>query len=243
MSKLLTVALTPIVLFISFPLFIFAIFTTSLAFSTLLLRVLIVYVELGVVVIHNQFSSPAPTGADQSLTRKKSGRSIATSRSSSGSLTPRLTAPGSAIYPATPLARDFEGVGGWRFPDQEDDDSDTLWTGMNARLELPAAGISGGDHKFKHERSLTTSAVATERPGFKRAGSQRPRPISAFVSGTTSPEEMFGEGKTSRSVTDMRDTSAGLGMNMGKVRRKHRKSSSSSTGSSGKTMRGSGTVG
>lgn len=111
---------------------------------------------------------------------------------------------------------------------------------MNARLELPAAGIAGGDHKFKHGRSLTTSAVPSERPGFKRATSQRTRPFSAFVSGTTSPEEVFGEAKPSRSVADMREASLGLGMNMGKVRRKHRKSSSSSTGSFGKTMRGSG---
>ena len=43
--------------------------------------------------------------------------------------------------------RDFEGVGGWRLGD--DDDDDTMWTKFNTRLELPA------DHGRRHHRSLT----------------------------------------------------------------------------------------
>ncbi|MCJ1292704.1 hypothetical protein MMC34_004257 [Xylographa carneopallida] len=238
MSLLLSIALTPFILLVSVPLFIFAIITTSLAFSTLFLRVLIVYVELAVVVIHNHFSlSPSPK-QEPVLSRKKSGRSIAGSRSSSGSLTPKLPVSDSGLYPSTPLARDFEGVGGWRFPDAEDDDSEALWTGMNARLELPALASMGGELKAKHERSLTTGALISDRPMLKGVGFQRPRPVSAFGSGTASPEEVYADAKTSRSAADLGEAEMvglGLGMNMGKVRMKHRKSSSSSTGSSGKT--------
>ncbi|MCJ1404286.1 hypothetical protein MMC11_007511 [Xylographa trunciseda] len=238
MSMFLSIALTPFILVVSVPLFVFAIITTSLAFSTLLLRVLIVYIELAVVVVHNHFSLAPSSNKQPPLSHKKSGRSIAGSRSSSGSLTPKLPVPDSGIYPSTPLARDFEGVGGWRFPDAEDDDSEALWTGMNARLELPALAIVGGELKAKHERSLTTGALLGDRPTIKRATSQRPRPISAYMSGTASPEEVFAGARASRSVADLGEAGMGglgLGMNMGRVRGKHRKSSSSSTGSSGKT--------
>ncbi|MCJ1390164.1 hypothetical protein MMC18_003022 [Xylographa bjoerkii] len=246
MSVLLSIALTPFILFLSVPLFIFAVLTTSLAFSTLLLRVLIVYIELAVVVVHNHFSLPPSSKKEASLSRKKSGRSIAGSYSSTGSLTPKLPVPDSSIYPSTPLARDFEGVGGWRFPDAETDDSEALWTGMNARLELPALATVGGELKAKHERSLTTGTLISDRPTLKRATSQRPRPISALVSGTASPEEVFPGARASRNAADLGDAGMaglGLGMNMGKVRRKHRKSSSSSTGSSGKTTQTLGITG
>ncbi|MCJ1386700.1 hypothetical protein MMC17_009826 [Xylographa soralifera] len=246
MSMILSIALTPFILLVSVPLFIVAVITTSLAFSTLFLRVLIVYIELAIVVVHNHFSLPPAPKKEASLSRKKSGRSIAGSRSSSGSLTPKLLVPDSGIYPSTPLARDFEGVGGWRFPEAGDDDSEALWTGMNTRLELPALASVGGELKAKHERSLTTGALISDRPMLKMAASQRPRPVSAFVSGTASPEEVFAEARTSRSAADLGEAGMaglGLGMNMGKVRRKRRKSSSSSTGSSVKTTQTLGRTG
>ena len=109
---------------------------------------------------------------------------------------------------------------------------------MNARLELPALANVGGELKAKHERSLTTGALIGDRLTMKGVASQRPRPGSAFVSGTASPEEVFAEARPSRSAADLGEVGMaglGLGMNMGKVRTKHRKSSCSSTGSSGKT--------
>ncbi|MCJ1320613.1 hypothetical protein MMC15_005953 [Xylographa vitiligo] len=246
MSIFLSIVLTPFIVLVSVPFFIFAVITTSLAFFTLFLRVLIVYIELAVVVVHNHFSLPPSPKKKPSLSRKKSGRSIAGSRSSSGSLTPKLPIPDSGIYPSTPLTRDFEGVGGWRFPDAGDDDSEALWTGMNARLELPALVSVGGELKAKHERNLTTGALVGDRSMLKGGLSQRPRPTSAFVSGTASPEEVFAEARTSRSAADLGEAGMaglGLGMNMGKVRMKHRKSSSSSTGSSVKTTQTLGMTG
>lgn len=174
--------------------------------------------------------------------------------SSSSSLTPKGGTLGSITYPTTPLVRDFEGVGGWRLPGPgEDDEEVDLWTNINSRLELPALSATTSDLKHKHERALTggSGAGAGERPGLRRAKSQssRARPFSAFISGTTSPEEVdgagYGEGRMTKSTADLRDTNAGVGlglgagvnMNVGKVRAsKHRKSSSSSTGSSGRTQ-------
>jgi len=242
MPSLLSLFLTPAIAIVSFPLLLFAIFTSTFAFSTLLIRVLIVYAELFLVVIHNHFSFPSAPKHNTSPTtpRPKSHRSIS-SKSSSSSLTPKAVALGSVTYPTTPLARDFEGVGGWRIPGPDDDgEEEDLWTNINKRLELPALSTTTSELKHKHERSLTGGSGAGngERPGLRRAKSQtnRARPYSAFVSGTTSPEEVYGEGRMSKSTADLGE-GLGLGMNVGKVRAtKHRKSSSSSTGSSGRTL-------
>ena len=51
----------------------------------------------------------------------------------------------------TPGVRDYEGVGGWR-PANPNDDLDDGWTSMNSRLELPAAP----ERKKRHRRSLTS---------------------------------------------------------------------------------------
>jgi len=115
---------------------------------------------------------------------------------------------------------------------------------MNSRLELPAGpalGITTGELILKHERSLTGSLTArsttSERPGVRRQVSHRARPFSAFISGTSSPDEVYSE-RLSKSVADLGE-GVGLGMNVGKAKGvKHRKSSSSiSTVSSGKTRR------
>jgi len=44
-------------------------------------------------------------------------------------------------------ARDFEGVGGWRFYEGEEEEA--IWMGMNKRLELPLA-ISPRRHQRRH---------------------------------------------------------------------------------------------
>lgn len=56
--------------------------------------------------------------------------------------------------------RDFEGVGGWRFPGP--DEEDTQWTLLNSRLELPAAP----ERKRRHRRSLTSSSVPLPSDGW-----------------------------------------------------------------------------
>lgn len=78
MSWLFHALVSPIILIISIPLTVFAAFTTTLAFSTLLLRVLIVYAELAAAVLQDQF---ALAGQNR----------ISTSRPTQSSLRPIIT--------------------------------------------------------------------------------------------------------------------------------------------------------
>ena len=234
MPSTLTFLFTPILIFLSFPLVTLAAITTTLAFSTLLVRVLIVYAELFAAVLQNQLTptiSSAKSSSSSSpyrhLHQRKSHRN---SDASSGSLTPRLPPPQS-IYTSVPLVRDFEGVGGWRFPGP-DESEEAIWTGMNARLELPfvpppaSSGI--GDRQRRHERSLTSSSLSYERPMSRRGLHSRSRPVSAFVSGTVSPESVYGGHVVkNRSQLSLEDE--------GRLKYERRKSSGSSTGGSVKT--------
>jgi hypothetical protein len=55
-------------------------------------------------------------------------------------------------------ARDFEGVGGWRFDAPSEDEQ--AWTNINSRLELPAESP-----RLHHRRSLTSGNYTGERIG------------------------------------------------------------------------------
>ena len=219
MTNLLCTLLSPLLLLASIPLVGFALLTTSFAFSTLFFRVLIVYAELGVALVHDQFigqamseltksplkaTSPAP---DEKEHRRKSRRSSAGS-GNSGSLTPKvLDSNGLGIYNGGGIERDFEGVGGWRFPgpDHEED----LWTSMNSRLELPA---TVGERKRHHHRSLTSSSLSSA-PLISRSPvrSRTRTPNSIHVPGNASPEEYFIDPQPSKPPTAL-DTA-----NVGKV--------------------------
>ncbi len=125
MLSLLYILLSPILLFISVPLSLFAALTTTLAFSTLFFRALLVYAELGAVLIQNQFVSQhgnernpittkvPPTVVEAKQPRHKSRRNSAGSGSNGGSITPRLPDAGFGVYSSGGGVRDFEGVGGW----------------------------------------------------------------------------------------------------------------------------------
>ena len=240
MSILTNIFVTPILLFISIPLATFALFTTSLAFSTLFIRVVIVYIELGVAVAQNHLTihksvSPLPSksrpSSIQSRLRSKSRRSSTTSgiASETGSTTPKIldlltknnsTLTMNTIYGATIPDRDFEGVGGWRFPNPDDEAEEGLWTSINSRLELPNA--IPGEHKRKHRRSMTSGSL-TSVPLFDARlrrtvgttglrspeGMTRPPMRSrARTPGTTSPDEIAGSGidkLSSRSATSLQE--------------------------------------
>jgi len=155
-------------LLISVPLAICAMITTSIAVTALLIRASVVYFELGVALISSCFflqksspitlpksTLPPSHSGTASPIRPRSARPI--SRSSAVSLpdapNPRLAYKSgsfaSLIGTGEPT-RDYEGVGGWRVPGEEDEEA--LWIGMNSRLELPAATPGGRRH---HKRSLT----------------------------------------------------------------------------------------
>ena len=124
MPSLLYILLSPVLLFISVPLSLFAALTTTLAFSTLFFRALLVYAELGAVLIRNQFVSQRPN--EQVLASRKvlsavvkdkpprhqSRRSSAGSGSNRGSTTPIVPDTGLGVYSGGGVVRDFEGVGG-----------------------------------------------------------------------------------------------------------------------------------
>ncbi|MCJ1459916.1 hypothetical protein MMC28_010295 [Mycoblastus sanguinarius] len=240
MSSILYLVISPVLLLISVPLAIFATFTTTLAFSTLFFRALLVYVELAAAVIQNQFAGQATPKEDTvpfsvippiegKQSRRKSRRSSAGSGSSNGgSVTPKIPeSTGFGIYSGGVATRDFEGVGGWRI--QGPDDEEELWRPMNTRLELPAM-VEG--RRRNHHRSRTSGSVTSIIPlPMKSPGRSRERtPMSTRVEGSTSPQEYFGSRVNSKSATDL-DAA-----NIGKALLRH-KPSTSSSGSSQSSVR------
>ena len=238
MSGLFPFLVSPILLLISIPLTVFAAFTTTIAFATLFVRVLIVYAELTAALLQDQLSGyttfkSAPESvnlkaiAEEKHSRRKSRRSSAGSLSSNGgSTTPKaLESSGFGIYSGSGAARDFEGVGGWRIqgPDDEDDEN---WTSMNSRLELPATvdGRPRNHHRSRTSGSLT-SVLPPKSPGWSRART----PISTRVPETGSTEDYFANRTPSKSTTAL-DAA-----NIGKALLRHEPSSSSSGSSQGST--------
>ena len=241
MSTLTLLLISPILWAISIPLSILAAVTTSLAFTTLLLRALIVYIELAAALIQNRFGpESAPKGSDvlskfalhntgPRNARHKSRRGSTASGSSTGSITPREQGPSSGlgIYGGQGAARDFEGVGGWRIPGPSDDD--LPWLNMNSRLELPTM-VDG--RQRNHHRSQTSGSLNYIPPSSKSPTSSRARtPTSIRPPGTASPEEYFGRPVSSKSTTAL-DAA-----NIGKALLRHQPShSSGSSGSSAHTL-------
>jgi hypothetical protein len=175
-------AVAPLVLLIvSIPLAIFATITTSIAISLLAFRVAVVYVQLTIALVgawidpSSSKASPIqfPTPPTSSPTRLSPNRhrplrsNIASSTSSQETIVPATKAHISnnnakftPFLNTTETTRDFEGVGGWRTPG--DDDEEALWMGMNSRLHL-AADIA----PRRHHRSLTGASS----PGQRRSWS------------------------------------------------------------------------
>ncbi|GAB7337076.1 hypothetical protein MBLNU457_g2480t1 [Dothideomycetes sp. NU457] len=131
MALLINAITLPFIILFSLPLLLTAIFTTSLALSTLLIRASVVYVDLFLALLQSALHPIIP----RSRTSRK----------------PRPPPPSSAsrrttiIPPPTPLplpVRDYESVGGWAARDE-------AWEAMTKRLELPAMspslGAAGGE--------------------------------------------------------------------------------------------------
>ena len=234
MSTFAFLLISPLLWTITIALTAFAAFTTSLAFTTLLLRALVVYLELAAALVQNQFAQEkAPNGSvipsrlalsysGAKHTKRKSRRGSAASGSSNDSVTPREQRPSSGlgVYGGQSAARDFEGVGGWRFPGPTDDDQP--WLNMNSRLELPTM-VDGG--RRNHHRSRTSGSLASIPLPIKL-----PTPPGYRPPGTASPEEYFSHRISSKSTTAL-DAA-----NIGKALLRHQPShSSASSGSSAHT--------
>ena len=158
----LSLLVPPVLLLLSIPLVLFAVATTVLAVSTLLLRVSIIYCELALALLksyilddesdadHKGRKVPVPRSPTSPHRRRASS---ALSSSSSQELLRKQTAKSNSyvsLLGAGAPGRDYEGVGGWRDP--VDDQEESLWLGMNKRLELPVPKV---ERPRRHQRSLT----------------------------------------------------------------------------------------
>lgn len=159
----------PFIFLFTIPIAIFASFTTFLAFSLLLIRVIIIYIELALAIIpHYLFGSYKPTStanydairATTNVPRRKKRRTSSSSTlSATGTTTPIISGENLLILSQSiGPTRDFEGVGGWRLVDNSTSDDEGLWTNINSRLELPAE--NGWRH---HRRSLTSGSLPREK--------------------------------------------------------------------------------
>lgn len=207
---------TPLIVVVSLPIVAFASLTTALAFSTLCIRVAVVYVELFLALLQsglNATSTPVQASrsiavieddediAQQSLkTRRSRSASIIKKSVSSVSLPAKglvsplcssklsVSVPTSAVTPTAPTAiRDYEGVGGWHIGLED-----------NGELSPPAeSSWLGSSNLLELPVLLTTpSPGKTFQRHHKRYGGQRVSTGSPKVRSPT-----FSERRNHRTVT------------------------------------------
>lgn len=221
MARLTTVITSPIIVLLAVPLGTFAAITTGLAFSALLIRVLLVYIELGAVLVRNQLSGTARSGI-RTISRRSSGidrreldrrpkarkGSSTGSGYSNGSTTPiaPIETAGLGVYGGTGLDRDFEGVGGWRLTSSTDED--VQWTSMNSRLELPSP-LLNEQRRRHHHRSSTSGSVSTSKTRKSPVRSRARTPWTPGVQGIQ-PAEYFGSRRAASKSTTSLNTDAML---------------------------------
>lgn len=168
-SKPLHLLGPPCLLLISVPLGLFACFTTTVALSLLAVRVSVVYFELGVALLHAYVFPETPKqlrkrNVPPSTPSPPRTRHRRSSSSSLDTVVPPArihTKSGSSasLLGASDITRDFEGVGGWRFYDGEEEEA--LWMGLNKRLELPLATPRRHQRRHTGEDRWSWSPEAT----------------------------------------------------------------------------------
>ena len=218
MAALTTIVTRPLLIIVAIPLGIFAVTTTTLAISTLALRVLLVYIELGAVLLQNRFvatvevnredQSPRSGGdvelemAERPKTRKQSSAESAFSNGSMTPIAPPTDTSGLGIFGGPGLSRDFEGVGGWRLTGSTEEDE--LWTSMNSRLELPSPMFNDQQRRRHHRRSSTAGSTSTI--SLKRRSPARSRaktPLDSEMQGAPSLGYFSSKRAASRSATSL----------------------------------------
>lgn len=233
----------PFLCLFTIPMAIFAGITSALAFSLLIFRVTIVYVDIAMAFVpqfikgrrynslteselsysrrlssssrgtyassrrgsgensppavispspyyHNSYDShqPSPLRRKTSYgfgairrSRRSSQASISstiTSIREDSEMVPPLPESG-GLAPSVGIERDFEGVGGWRLDDDNDDDG---WENINSRLELPMerySSFGGRSHTLSHRSHCSGPSQllevgrmgSTSRKGTLRTGS------------------------------------------------------------------------
>jgi hypothetical protein len=234
-----------ILLVVSLPLAIFATVTTSLAISLLACRAAIVYVQLTVALVgawidpSSSNTSPItyPTPPTSSPNMHRLHRIYhGNSTSSQETIAPanRATHIPSNSAKFIPFAstsettRDFEGVGGWRIPGN--DDEEALWMGINSRLQLAADIAPRRNHR---------SSTGASSPGQRRSWSPEMFRTSPAQSRARTPvrfalddeEEDYFSPHPTETVRAMSSASQAS-----KTKRRRKSESSSSSTSSGLMM-------
>lgn len=154
----------PSLVLITLPLAILATITTTLAFSVLFLRAIVVYLDIAVSFVPQSLTGPSSSSAQQQAQAQRARTLrlaqsppppplvLSSPHSSTRSLHPRrrrrssasvVSAPiserGLGLIPSVGAERDFEGIGGWRRANgqgQSDDEDELAWTTVNPPLQL-----------------------------------------------------------------------------------------------------------
>lgn len=236
-------ALAPFVLVVvSIPLAICAVITTSFAVTLLACRAAVVYVQLTIALIgawvdprpskptiESLYSPLTPSPEGKSPTRQRQRNGNISSTSSQETIVPAARAaqtsnsnlPYKVSVVTNEAARDFEGVGGWRTPG--DDDEEALWMNMNSRLELPREAPSR-----RHQRSHTGGST----PGNRRSWSPESLRMSPVQSRARTPVRFAvdeGDYFQPQSKTNIRRGSNASESSKNHKRRKSESSSSSTS--------------
>lgn len=161
----------PFLLVVTVPLALLAGITTTLAFSILSFRVVLVYLDIALSLVPQCFgaaaakarhpssakarhrlaspagggAAPAPAPSHHPVLARRRHRqpSSVTSFVSAGSTTPGGDMA-MGLMPSVGPDRDFEGIGGWRSDGDGDDDA---WATINSRLELPDGSLGRNHHR------------------------------------------------------------------------------------------------
>ncbi|OAA68984.1 hypothetical protein ISF_03359 [Cordyceps fumosorosea ARSEF 2679] len=202
------VLFVPVLFLVTVPMALFAGITTTLAFSLLICRGILVYLDLALSYLHRglhglqvparlhraaaaRSDPPSPTSSYLALRRRRHRRSSNASVLSvgGGSVTP-VHDIGLGLTPSVGPERDYEGLGGWRVGD------DDIWTTINSRLELPDSRYprhhhrspSGGGASTPGEGGFLMMKRRTRSPEIKTMkASLSPGPASPNSSRTRTP--------------------------------------------------------
>lgn len=147
--------------------------TTWFATTVLLSRLILVYLKIGIALVNSYFLETPNHGASLDVSSERLARQeayddlqdraeipqfqLAQSWQSGIRKRTSLDLLNSELPPPTvPGARDYEGIGGWRVDEGQNDEQGDLWLRSNSRLELP------GDVEVprrRHFRSSTSSGI------------------------------------------------------------------------------------
>ncbi|KAK8142547.1 hypothetical protein G3M48_008595 [Beauveria asiatica] len=173
------VLFVPFLFLVTVPMALFAGVTTTLAFSVLICRGILVYLDLALSYVHRALHGlqvpsrlhraaaarsepPSPTPSYLALRPRRRHHhyhhhrrlsSVSVLSAAAGSVTP-VNDVGLGLTPSIGAERDYEGLGGWRVGD------DDIWTTINSRLELPDR-----QHVRHHHRSPSAGGASTPGEG------------------------------------------------------------------------------